>query len=484
MADFSRELEFFKNPKGRRVTIAGLGVFGGGLGAALYLSSLGCRVLVTDLKGEKALASSLAQLSGSPIEVVLGKHREKDFCDVDLIVASPAVPRDSFHLTAARKAGVFVTTEIRLFLARCPSRHLACITGSNGKSTTTSLAASMLEYSGHRVWVGGNIGVSLLSHLAEIQEDDRVVLELSSFQLDALNSACFSPRVAVVTNISPNHLDRHGTFDSYVDAKRTIVRHQCPEDIRILFSDDETLALFGPEGVEGGRVLPFTGRVGSGGGLRLDRERHVAVLEEESGVQDLFPLAGLKLLGEFNRLNMLAASGAAWQLGATCKGIAKAATAFPGVPHRLEDLGLVEGVSFYNDSVATTPESSMAAMTALAGTKLILIAGGYDKGVSLDGLVDTAMDHAAGVILLGATEERLRRGFSERLAGGDVSMSLFSAGTFEEACEESLRLAAPGGTVLLSPGCASYGMFENFVERGEAFRSFVLEARQRVSTGP
>lgn len=223
---------------GKRITVAGLGRFGGGIAVTRWLCSQGANVLVTDLDTKENLSESLRQLEGLPVEYRLGEHREKDFAGADIIVASPAVPLQNKFTQAARSAGKIVTTEIRLFIERCPARIIG-VTGTKGKSTATAMLGRMLEPI-TKTWVGGNIGKSLLADLEKIGKDDLVVLELSSYMLEYLRDMRWSPHVALVTMISSDHLPWHGSQEAYVDAKRNIIRFQQPEDIAVLNEDDPT----------------------------------------------------------------------------------------------------------------------------------------------------------------------------------------------------------------------------------------------------
>lgn len=477
MSAFWPETEFLRAARGKRVTVVGLGAFGGGAGAARYLARIGCRVLVTDAKPSASLGPALHSLQGLEVELVLGGHRESDFRDTDLVVASPAVPSTSPYLAFAREAGIPMTTEIRLFLAACPVQMILGITGSNGKSTTTAVAAAMLQRSGLRTWLGGNIGISLLSELSEMRESDRVVLELSSFQLEALDAAGFSPRVAVVTNLSPNHLDRHGTFDAYVRAKQTIARHQEARDVRVILRDPLVQKAFGSDFP--GRVLTFGGQDHGLPGLYLDPGRGLARKRTEDGhLVDLFSLASTPLRGDFNRLNLLAAAGAALEAGATHEGMCRAVAEFTGVPHRLERVAELDGVTYFNDSVSTTPESTVASLSTFEGEQVILVAGGYDKGIDLSKLADAAAHLASGVVLIGQTASRLEDLILSALEGGGRTErpGVVVAGSLGEALGVARSQAPPGSSVLLSPGCASYDMFQNYVDRGEQFRAFVQAA--------
>jgi len=468
------EKEFLSRPIGRRVTVVGLGHFGGGIGAARFLARLGARVTVTDLKDEAALAASIEKLSGLDIRYRLGGHDPDDFLSADLVCASPAVPRSAPLMVRARAAGVPITSEIRLFLAVCPATRTIGVTGSNGKTTTTSLFGSILAEARVPHHVGGNIGRSLVEDASAIAPTDLVVLELSSFQLEDLDGAGFSPDIAVVTNVVPNHLDRHGTLDAYVDAKRTIVRHQTRDGVAVLWADDPIVATFGGAGE--GRATWFTdGALDSsldGVCVRGGVARH----EARGRSVDLFPIEAVRLPGAFNLRNALAAAAAGLAAGVTPAAIARGVERFRGVPHRLELVAEAAGVRWINDSKATTPEAAALALGALEA-RVVLIAGGYDKKVPLDAIAAAAARHCRSAILVGETAPIIRAAL-ERAGSGDRALS---AATLEEAVDLARSRAEPGDVVLLSPGCASYDMFSNFEERGDRFRALTNAAAARMA---
>ncbi len=441
----------------RAVTVMGLGLFGGGVGAARYLARCGARVTVTDLKDRGALAPSVAALEGVPVTLHLGGHREADFTGADVLVVNPAVPPSSPYLARAREAGAEITAEMNLFVEACPA-PIVGVTGSSGKSTTTALLGAML---GRRrpTRVGGNIGKSLLEELDAIRPDEVVVLEMSSFQLQALAPLGWSPRVAVVTNLSPNHLDRHGTMDAYIAAKKTILRFQAADDLAVLGADDPEVRTWADAAP--GRVAFFSLEGPVEAGVFADGREAVFRL---GGPEERVPLAGaMRLRGRHNLANALAAAAAARHLGAGPAEIAAAAAAVQPLPHRLQPVGDVDGVTFIDDSKATTPQAAVAAMEAFA-EPLILIAGGYDKHLDPGPMVEAVRRRARGVVLIGETAPALAEAIG---AGGP---RLERAPDLPSAVRRAARMAEPGGVVLLAPGHASWDMFENYEQRGEAFR--------------
>ncbi|GAA5003776.1 UDP-N-acetylmuramoyl-L-alanine--D-glutamate ligase [Actinopolymorpha pittospori] len=443
---------------GARVTVMGLGLFGAGVGVTKFLCRAGAHVTVTDLNDAERLRESVSELSGWPVEFQLGQHREEDFQSADLVVVSPAVPEDSPWLDFARE----LDTEMNLFAKLCPARTVYGITGSNGKTTTTTLVGEILRRGPRRVWVGGNLGVSLLEVIDEISPDDIVVLELSSFQLQHLDSIGWSPQVSVVLNITPNHLDRHGSAERYVEAKRAIVRHQGEHDLRILNADDPTVRTFA-----GARTRWF-GHDALREGTRVLPER----LEHGGRVLDV---RGRRLPGVFNLHNMAAATAA---VAEAFPGWTKAAedvlVSFAGVEHRLELVAESGGVAYYDDSIATTPERTLAALDTLSGP-IVLLLGGYDKGLSFAELGAKVRERCREVVLFGQTADALEEAIRPGGAGG-ADASVRRATSFEEAVAMARTAARPGDNVLLSPACASYGMFRNFTERGRRFKELVRAA--------
>ncbi len=451
--------------EGRSVTVAGLGLFGGGVGVTRFLVSRGARVTVTDVKSEAALARSLEPLRDCPIRWHLGGHRDEDFTRADLVVASPGVPRESHHLAAARSASVPVETEIGLFFRFCRARPIG-ITGSNGKTTTTALLGEIFKAGGFRTFVGGNIGGSLLERVDEIGPEDVVVLELSSFQLEYLGDLRESPESAVVTTFTPNHLDRHVTLEAYAEAKKQILRHQRPADAAFLNRDDPTVRDFRAECR--GEVYEFSILEPVDRGVYL---RDGMLVSTVSGREaPLFSASAMRLPGRFNLSNLCAAMGPALRRGVDPRRAARAVAEFRGVPHRLEVVRDTGGVRYINDSIATNPESTVAALDAFE-RPIVLIAGGYDKKLPYEKLVEAIRRRAKAVVLIGATAARLHDAIVD--AHGERLPVMRRALSLEEAVREARSLAEGGDIVLLSPGFASFDLFANFEERGERFRQAV-----------
>ncbi|QDU38834.1 UDP-N-acetylmuramoylalanine--D-glutamate ligase MurD [Maioricimonas rarisocia] len=469
MADPLRWLQEIPDFDGMRVTVMGLGTFGGGVGVTRYLVERGAIVTVTDLQAADALAGSLEQLRDVPPAALhLGGHQDADFENADLVVVSPAVPLDNRWLRRATAAGALLTSEINLFCLGCPARVIG-VTGSSGKSTTAALIAALLQASGRRSWLGGNIGESLLPRLDEIAADHLVVLELSSFQLEPLDAIRWSPDVAVVTNFAPNHLDRHGTLAAYEHAKQTILRWQQDEDIAVLNAEDGQVAAWPVKG----RVIRFGESVDEGEHVQIRREvLEVRIADAEA---TLFT-AGAPLQGRHNRANIAAAVAAVVAAtGSANSALLEAALSqFRGLPHRLEAVGAAAGRLFVNDSKSTTPEATVAALEAFR-RPVMLIAGGADKGVDLVPLAREIASRAKGVALIGAVGPELERLIAAAQQGQRPFRHV--ARSLEHAVRWAFENSDEGDVILLSPGCASFGWFSSYVDRGQQFVSVVERLR-------
>jgi UDP-N-acetylmuramoylalanine--D-glutamate ligase len=419
---------------GKRVTVAGLGHFGGGVAVAKWLVGQGARVLVTDKAPAEKLADALPQLAGLPIEYRLGGHDERDFTSADLVVASPAIPPSNPYLTAARAAGVPVTTEICLFARRCQAPVVG-VTGTKGKSTTSAMLAAVL---GRRftTWFGGNIGKSLLPDLPNIQPDHVVVLELSSFMLHYLGEVGWSPHVAVFTLLVPDHLDWHGSFAAYADAKRNLLRFQKAGDVAVV--NEEATGL--DDWVRG-----------RDGVVRY-------------GVEGRRPF-DLLVPGRHNQVNAQGAFAAAAALGVSWDDARVALAGFRGLPHRLELVHESGGVRWFNDSIATVAEASAASLAAFEPGRVIQVVGGASKGLDAEPLVRALAGRAKAVLCVGATGPMM----ADRLRSAGRAADVHDCGDLPTAVATAKRLAAPGDVVLLSTGFASYDQFAHFEDRGHTF---------------
>lgn len=434
----------------------GLGRFGGGVDVVQYAARAGARVVVTDKAAPEKLADSLEQLHDlADVEYHLGRHDSQDFATADVVIANPAVPPDNEFLQIARRNGRTIASQVGLFFQSCPAPIIG-ITGANGKSTTTTLTAHLLERAASprpydKVWLSGNIGDRpLLTILDRIGPRDVVVLEISSFQIEQLTQVRKAPHVSLLTNLTPNHLDRYGTFEAYCAAKEGIFQFQ-PLDTATpaasIFNAEDEIARrwfqkYRPQ--PGRRCLTFSADDVS------DELRAVYALP-----------------GRANRSNLAAATAIAGCFGVSTQSIKACLPDFQALPDRLELVTEAKGVRWYNDSKATTPEGTMVALSAFEGPK-ILIAGGYDKHTPFDKLGRQIATSAKAAILIGQTAQQIAHAIraTAPVSGG---AAVQFAGSLAEAVELADRLAAPGDVVLLSPACASYDMFENYQQRGRMF---------------
>jgi len=422
----------------------GLGHFGGGAAAARWLAGQGAVVTVTDLADKTILASALESLALLPMNAVpiaafhLGGHREEDFRQADLVVVNPAVRPQNPWLAIARQNGVRLTTEIDLFLGACPAAAIG-VTGSNGKSTTSAMIAAILQAGGRRTWLGGNIGGSLLDHLDEIEPNDGVVLELSSFQLEYLRSETPVPHICVVTSFSPNHLDWHANMDEYASAKQVLLERQRPNDLAVLNTHDRRLASWGH--LVRGRLLPLV-------------------------ADDMLPR--LQVPGWHNRMNAACAATAALGAGCSRDAIDRGLQAFRGLPQRMQIVAEIKGRTFYNDSTSTTPESTIAALESV-GKPTILLVGGHDKGFDFTEMIETIGRLTVGAAFFGEIGPKLH----DRLQASHVDCVSIAMLKLDDALDWCWHISQPGDAIVLSPGCSSHDQFRNFRARGERFSELV-----------
>lgn len=469
----------------RRVTVMGLGLFGGGVGAARYFARLGTKVTVTDIAPAEKLVKSVAALKGLNIEFALGGHRMEDFTETDLVLANQAVRPDNPYLAAALAAGVPVMTETALALALNRAPWLG-VTGSSGKSTTAALIAAMLERNDSQTLFGGNIGGDLLTRVEDRPQDAPLVVELSSFQLAWMADELFSgdilpPRVAVVTNISPNHLDWHRDMDDYVVAKRNLLRLQRPGDWAVLNAADSVLRDWA-DASEARVIRCRPDDADDADACFLEDGEVILRLDGEEALR--LSLCNFRLLGDHNRHNALLAVAAAYAMCGDSRAVRSGLYAFPGLPNRLEIVAEIDGKLFVNDSKSTTPEAAITALSSLDRPK-VLIAGGYDKQSPFEALGAVIQEKAAGLILLGASAPRIREAVAAAATRRPVGMGalpVISTGDdFARATREAFRLTPKGGVVLLSPACASWGMFANYEERGRAFRDIAAAIERETN---
>ncbi len=446
---------------GKKVLVMGLGRFGGGVDVAKFAAGAGAKVIVTDIAAAERLSGSLKQLEGlNNVEYHLGSHIAGDFERADIIVVNPAVPADNEFLEIARRNNKLITSQVNIFFELCAATIIG-ITGANGKSTTAALTAHLLRSTrseirdtrNENVWLSGNIGDQPLLMVADqIGPDDLVVLELSSFQLEQLAQIQKVPQVALLTNLTPNHLDRYGTFASYCRAKENIFKYQKPN----------------------GKSLPVSffnveDKIGAEWFEKYSKDKRRTCLKFSADDVSGEIRSCFTLLGRANLSNLAAAVAVAKYFGADEEAIKNCLLGFKPLPHRLELISQINGVSWYDDSKATTPDSAIAALEAFE-QPIIIIAGGYDKNISFDKFGEEVAHKAKAAVLIGQTREKIAAAI--RSSRADV-LTVEFAQSLAEAVGLAERLSTPGDVVLLSPACASFDMFENFQQRGRVFRELV-----------
>lgn len=466
------------NIAGKRVTVMGLGGFGGGSAAVRFLAERGAAVRVSDQRSTEQLEETLSQLSDlTEIDWQLGEHVWSHFEDADFVVINPAVPPHHPIVQKLESSRIPLASEMNLFWTLNRGRVIA-VTGSNGKSTTTALIHSIIKASGQHCWLGGNIGRSLLPHVEEIAVDDWVILELSSFQLHMLDRIKARPDIAVVTNFAPNHIDWHGTLDDYRHAKQTILRWQTSDDFCVLNGNDLDVTAW-PHSSSASFVY-----VGPPDELLPDRNNSQAWLDEFGTASILrrnhqprffeLPIGEwCTLRGRHNLLNALLSVTAAQLAGADEEAVRVGLRSFEPLPHRLQLAGEYQGRQFFNDSISTTPESTIAALNSFE-QPVIVLAGGYDKKVDLKNMSWCIADRAKAASLLGQTANRLREEISNR--SPDLATAVCP--DFHRAFAWAVEQSSPGDIILLSPGCASYDWFQSFVDRGQQFCRLVQQLQE------
>ncbi|MGK7345069.1 MAG: UDP-N-acetylmuramoyl-L-alanine--D-glutamate ligase [Candidatus Nitrospinota bacterium M3_3B_026] len=448
--------------KNRKALVIGLARTG--LSAARLLDDQGAHVTVTDLRSEESLGEFCAALP-EKTKKFLGGHEGVPVLDYDLAVISPGVPWDAPLPSALREAGVELVSEIELS-STLISAPIIAVTGSNGKSTTTALTGEMLKKAGKRTYVGGNIGAPLAD--AAGGDYDWVVAEVSSFQLEGVKT--FRPRIGLILNITPDHIDRHGTMAAYAALKNRIYENQGEGDTLILNAGAPLLKNIMPP--TGARILRFGRDPMTGEGAWV--EEGMAVAEFDGERVNLFSLGEMRIKGPSNVENALAASLAALAAGAGPGAIREAVAGFEGLPHRMERVAEVDGVVFINDSKGTNVDATVKSLSGF-DNDVVLIAGGSSKGADFGPLASAMRKHAKGVVLIGATAQGI-----EKALGGFEPVR--RAKDMEVAVAMARQMAAPGDTILLSPACASFDMFKNYEQRGEAFGAAVrsLEMSEKL----
>jgi UDP-N-acetylmuramoylalanine--D-glutamate ligase len=453
------------NLKGKRVLVVGLGK--SGVASALYLESRGARVTVSDSKSEAQLREEIPALLDRGIVVETGKHGERTFRDQDLIVVSPGVPVDTLPLQNARKLNIPVIGEIELAAQSVMGKFIA-ITGSNGKTTTTTLAGEIIASGGAKSLVGGNIGTPAISFADQSSWDTWVVLEISSFQLETIQT--FHPRIAVILNITPDHLDRHGSMENYISAKARVFENQESSDSAVLNLDNDVTAKMG-SGLKS-KVFWFsrTKEVERGAYVRGGN-----IIFKDSKSVEVMPVSEISLKGSHNLENVLAAVCIGMLAGVEPEKIRRAVNQFKAVEHRLEFVTDIDGVQYFNDSKATNVDATIKALESFP-KNIHLILGGKDKGSDYTVLNPLLAERVKQVYTIGAAAEKIEQHLRN-------TVPIVSASTLENAVRKAAQAATAGDIVLLAPACASFDQFDSYEHRGRAFKEIVQTLADRASRG-
>jgi UDP-N-acetylmuramoylalanine--D-glutamate ligase len=457
---------------GKRVVI--LGLARQGMALSRFLVEQGAHVTVSDVKSAASLSDAIKSLEGLPLKYVLGGHPFELLDECDLLCLSGGVPVELPIVVEARKRGIGLANDAQIFVERCPVPVIG-ITGSAGKTTTTVLVGKILQATGIKTWVGGNIGNPLIDELGNIGPGDKVVMELSSFQLELMTT---SPHIAAVLNITPNHLDRHPTMEAYIAAKKRILDFQGLADIAVLGYDDENARNLA--GDARGYVRFFSQQTEIGRGAFV-REGNIILKQDME--QIVCAASEIKLRGLQNVWNVLAACVMASAAGADIEAMCQVATSFAGVAHRLQLVRELRGVCYYDDSTATAPERLIAALKSF-DEPIVLLCGGRDKHLPWEEAARLILERVSHLVLFGEMADLVKSQISnltppkERGAGSQISnvqCELHEAGTMENAVKMAARVARSGDVVLLSPGGTSFDAFQDFAERGDKFAQYVNE---------
>jgi UDP-N-acetylmuramoylalanine--D-glutamate ligase len=443
--------------RGKRVLVVGLARTG--VATSLFCAARGAAVTATDSRTENEIDAEIAKLREAGATLELGGHQEKTFLAQELIIPSPGVPTDAPLLQSARAKGITIWSEIELAY-RFLKGKLVGITGSNGKTTTTSLVDHILKGAGYSTILAGNIGTPLIGRVDASRDDTITVLELSSFQLELVET--FRPNIGVFLNLTADHLDRHHTMEAYGAAKARLFENQTEEDSTVLNADDPATTPYAPSRPQ---VYWFSRkqRVAQGAYLRGGE----IIFRRNGGEEAVLKRDDIALPGAHNLENVLAAVAAACTVGADAGAIAKGVRSFAGVEHRLEFVAEIGGVRYYNDSKATNVDATLKALDAFPG-RILVILGGKDKGSDYTELQKPLREKAILALLVGAAAEKIER----QIAG---SVAIEHAGTIERAVEIASHAAQPGDIVLLAPACASFDQFQNFEHRGRVFKELVRQ---------
>lgn len=458
------KLEQFKHGiKDKKVAVLGIGI--SNIPLIKYLVNLGVDVTAFDKNTSENLKDAYDELQGLPVKYSLGNEYLSRLKGFDLIFRTPGMRPDVPELAEALSKGAELTSEMEVFLDLCPAQVFA-VTGSDGKTTTTTLIYKILSAEGYNCWLGGNIGTPLLSKIDEVRESDKVVLELSSFQLMTIKN---SPSVAVMTNLSPNHLDVHKSLQEYIDAKKNIFLHQQAGDKLVLNYDNDITKSF--SGEARGECVYFSRAASLEKGVIL-RDNKIVFKKQDREIE-VVNADEIVIPGVHNIENYMAATAATIDY-VRPETIAKVATTFAGVEHRIELVREINGVKFYNSSIDSSPSRTIAALSTFKN-RVILIAGGKDKGIPYDPIGQIIAEKVRVLLLIGATAPKIEEAYNNYVHQTDIEseVKIIHCGTYEEIVSRAYSEAVPGDCVILSPASTSFDMFKNFEQRGNVFKELV-----------
>lgn len=456
--------------KGKKITVMGLGLHGGGVGTVRFLHLAGAQITVTDLKSKEDLAPSLEKLKEfKNIKYVLGQHRPEDFTGAEMVIKTPPVPWSNKYIKLALDKNIPVEIDASLFFKLCKN-PIVGVTGTKGKTTTATLLFEILKTAGENPLKVGIGQVSVLDKLKELKSDSLVVFELSSWRLSALGRCNLSPKIAILTNLYPDHLNYYKTSEPYLRDKKYIFLNQKPGDFCVVNWDDEILNKLEPEIKS--QIIKFSKQKISKGKSVFMSEGAIYL---NNGIDEkkVLETSEVKLKGEHNLWNILAGIGAAYALGVSLDAIRSAILTFKGIPHRLEFVLELDGVKYYNDTAATMPESAIFGIKSFQDP-IILICGGADKNLDMTALACVIHEKVKGVVFFkGAATDKIINEIRKILPEDERHKKFTVVETMDKALEMARIAAEAGDVILLSPGAASFGLFANEFDRGNKFREAV-----------
>ena len=453
--------EFFKSIKGKKVTFVGIGT--SNIPLIEMFAEKGAIVSACDRQTYEKLGENAIRAEKAGAKLILGDDYLKNI-DTDILFRSPGTPFYKEELEELKKKGVVVTSEMEVFFDLCPCKIIA-ITGSDGKTTTTTIISELLKAQGYNVHLGGNIGKPLLPEIESINADDYAVVELSSFQLISMRK---SPEISVVTNLAPNHLDIHKDMQEYVDSKKNIVLHQNAFSKTVLNLDNDISNSFGA--YVRGQLVKFSRQADVSNGAYLEDD--MIIYNDYGKKTDVVSIKDIKIPGMHNVENYMAAISAVWGL-VTVENIQNVAKNFGGVAHRAEFVRELNGVRYYNDSIASSPTRTASGTLSLYDEKIIIIAGGYDKHIPYEPLGPVICDKVKTLILLGDTAEKIKEAVVNSENYSNNNPEIIMVNNMDEAVKTAYNLAKEGDIVSMSPASASFGLYKNFEERGNHFKELV-----------